>query len=125
MLSELVGQRMQWSPNTALLVTNLTNTYAVLHKFATSNWKPTSHTNTISFDLAAILYKVGIGLEVDLAKHIFDQIVGFRKGNRKSLNLPFPQLIYKVLSMQNDNIKMEHEDLVLATTATSFQPGGS
>ncbi|XP_062081184.1 uncharacterized protein LOC133785989 [Humulus lupulus] len=48
-LSELVGQRMQWSPNTVLLVTNLTNTYVVLHKFATTNWKPTSHTNTISF----------------------------------------------------------------------------
>lgn len=124
-LSELVGQRMQWSPNTPLLVTNLTNTYAVLHKFATSNWKPTSHTNTISFDLAAFLYKVVTGLEVDLAKHIFDQIVGFRKDNRKSLNLPFPHLIYKVLSMQNENIKLEHEDLVLATTATSFRPGGS
>ena len=27
--------------------------------------------------------------------------------------------------MQNENIKLEHEDLVLATTATSFRPGGS
>ncbi|XP_062113087.1 uncharacterized protein LOC133824237 [Humulus lupulus] len=123
-LSELVGQRMQWSPNTVLLVTNLTNMYAVLHKFATSNWKPTSHTNTISFDLAAFLYKVGTGIEVDLAKHIFDQIVGFRRGNRKSLNLPFPHLIYKILSMQNNVIKLETEDLVLATTAVSFRSGG-
>ena len=37
MLSELVGQRMQWSPNTALLVSTLTNMYDVLHKFSTTN----------------------------------------------------------------------------------------
>ena len=123
-LSELVGQRMQWSPNTVLQVTNLTNLYAVLHRFATTNWKPTSHTNTISFDLAAFLYKVGTGLSVDLAKHMFDQIVGFRKGNRKSLNLPFPHLVYKILSMQNEEIKLDHEELVPATTATSFRPVG-
>lgn len=97
-LSELVGQKMQWSPNTVLQVTNLTNMYAVLHKFATTNWKPTSHANTISFDLTKFLYKVGTSLEVDLAKHIFDQIIRFRKGNQKSLNLPFPHLIYKILN---------------------------
>ena len=51
-------------------------------------------------------------------------IVGFRKGNRKSLNLPFPHLIYKTLSMQNEDIKLDHEELVLATTATYFRPGG-
>ena len=27
--------------------------------------------------------------------------------------------------MQNEDIKLENEDLVLATTTTSFQPGGS
>ncbi|XP_062074927.1 uncharacterized protein LOC133778932 [Humulus lupulus] len=89
--TELVGQKMVWPSNTVISVSNLTYTYVVLHKFATTNWKPTSHTATISFDMASFLYKVGTGLGINLALVIHDQIIGFRKGNRKNLNLPFPQ----------------------------------
>ncbi|XP_062099907.1 uncharacterized protein LOC133805765 [Humulus lupulus] len=56
-ITELVGQKMVWPSNTVISVSNLTYTYAVLHKFATMNWKPTSHTATISFDMASFLYK--------------------------------------------------------------------
>ncbi|XP_062119280.1 uncharacterized protein LOC133833033 [Humulus lupulus] len=120
-ITELVGQKMVWPSNTVISVSNLTYTYAVLHKFATTNWKPTSHTATISFDMASFLYKVGTGLGINLASVIHDQIIGFRKGNRKNLNLPFPQVIYKVLSMQKKDLQRDQEDLVAPTTAASYK----
>ncbi|XP_062080859.1 uncharacterized protein LOC133785655 [Humulus lupulus] len=120
-ITKLVGQKMLWPSNTVISVSNLTYTYAVLHKFATTNWKPTSHTATISFDMASFLYKVGTGLGINLASVIHDQIIGFRKGNRKNLNLPFPQVIYKVLSMQKKDLQRDQEDLVAPTTAASYK----
>ncbi|XP_062114085.1 uncharacterized protein LOC133825111 [Humulus lupulus] len=78
-ITELVGQKMVWPSNTVISVSNLTYTYAVLHKFATTNWKLTSHTATISFDMASFLYKVGTGIGINLAMVIHDQIIGFRK----------------------------------------------
>ncbi|XP_062114625.1 uncharacterized protein LOC133825736 [Humulus lupulus] len=120
-ITELVGQKMIWPSNTVISVSNLTYTYAVLHKFATTNWKPTSHTATISFDMASFLYKVGTSIGINLASVIHDQIIGFRKGNRKNLNLPFPQVIYKVLSMQKQDLQRDQEDLVAPTTATSYK----
>ncbi|XP_062089730.1 uncharacterized protein LOC133796273 [Humulus lupulus] len=120
-ITELVGQKMVWPYNTIISVTNLTYTYAVLHKFATMNWKPTSHTATISFDMASFLYKVGTGIGINLAMFIYDQIIGFRKGNRRNLNLPFPQVIYKALSMQKKNLQRDQEDLVAFTTTASYK----
>ncbi|XP_062118597.1 uncharacterized protein LOC133832245 [Humulus lupulus] len=120
-ITELVGQKMVWPSNTVISVSNLTYTYAVIHKFATTNWKPTSHTATISFDMASFLYKVGTGLGINLALVIHDQIIAFRKGNRKNLNLPFPQVIYKVLSMQKNDLQRDQEDLVAPTTAASYK----
>ncbi|XP_062100392.1 uncharacterized protein LOC133806288 [Humulus lupulus] len=76
-ITELVGQKMVWPSNTVISITNLTYTYAILHKFATTNWKPTSHTATISFDMASFLYKVGTGIGINLAMVIHDQIIGF------------------------------------------------
>ncbi|XP_062081383.1 uncharacterized protein LOC133786194 [Humulus lupulus] len=67
-ITELVGQKMVWPSHTVISVSNLTYTYAVLHKFSTTNWKPTSHTATISFDMASFLYKVGTGIEKDLQR---------------------------------------------------------
>ncbi|XP_062114193.1 uncharacterized protein LOC133825243 [Humulus lupulus] len=120
-ITKLVGQKMVWPSNTVILVSNLTYTYAVLHKFATTNWKPTSHTATISFDMASFLYKVGTGIGINLAMVIHDQIIGFRKGNRKNLNHPFPQVIYKVLSMQKKDLQHDQEDFVAPTTAASYK----
>ncbi|XP_062114124.1 uncharacterized protein LOC133825158 [Humulus lupulus] len=120
-ITELVGQKMVWPSNTVISVSNVTYTYVVLHKFATTNWKPTSHTATISFDMTSFLYKVGTGIGINLAMVIHDQIIGFRKGNRKNLNLPFPQVIYKVLSMQKKDLQRDQEDLVAPTTAASYK----
>ncbi|XP_062104360.1 uncharacterized protein LOC133815547 [Humulus lupulus] len=99
-ITELVGQKMVWPSNTVISVSNLTYTYDVLHKFATTNWKPTSHTATISFDMASFLYKVGTSLGINLALVIHDQIIGFRKEKRSS---------------------RDQEDLVAPTTAVSYK----
>ncbi|XP_062113706.1 uncharacterized protein LOC133824746 [Humulus lupulus] len=120
-ITKLVGQKMVGPPNTVISVTNLTYTYVVLHKFATTNLKPTSHTATISFDMASFLYKVGTEIGIDLAMFIYDQIIGFRKGNRRNLNLLFPQVICKVLSMQKKDLKRDQEDLVAPSTAASYK----
>ncbi|XP_062089607.1 uncharacterized protein LOC133796141 [Humulus lupulus] len=103
-ITELVGQKMVWPSNTVISVSNLTYTYAVLHKFATTNWKPTSHTATISIDMASFLYKVGTGIGINLASVIHDQIIGFRKGNR-----------------QKKDLQRDQEDLVAPTTAASYK----
>uniref|UniRef100_A0A803NL54 Uncharacterized protein n=1 Tax=Cannabis sativa TaxID=3483 RepID=A0A803NL54_CANSA len=89
--------------------------------FATTNWKLTSHTATISFDMASFLYKVGIGLDIDLATIIYDQIISFWEGKKKNMNLPFPQVIYKILSMQRSDVKTEKEDLVAPSTVASYK----
>ncbi|XP_062091214.1 uncharacterized protein LOC133797320 [Humulus lupulus] len=99
-ITELVGEKMVWPSNTVISVSNLTCTYAVLHKFATTNWKPTSHTATISFDMASFLYKVGTGLGINLAFVIHDQIIGFHK---------------------EKNLQRDQEDLVAPTTAASYK----
>uniref|UniRef100_A0A803PZN1 Reverse transcriptase Ty1/copia-type domain-containing protein n=1 Tax=Cannabis sativa TaxID=3483 RepID=A0A803PZN1_CANSA len=83
--------------------------------------KPTSHTATISFDMASFLYKVRTRHDIDLATVIYGQIISFRKGIKKNMNLPFPQVIYKILSMKRSDIKTEQEDLVAPSTAASYK----
>ncbi|XP_062081386.1 uncharacterized protein LOC133786199 [Humulus lupulus] len=96
-LSELVGQNMVWEPHSVLKVTDLTHYYAVLHKFATNNWIPTTHTSTITFDTTFFLYKVGTGLQVDLATLIFDQITALGKAKKKGQYLSL-RLEYEILT---------------------------
>ncbi|XP_062103742.1 uncharacterized protein LOC133814847 [Humulus lupulus] len=99
-ITELVGQKMVWPSNTVISVSNLTYTYAVLHKFATTNWKPTSHTATISFDMASFLYKVGTGLGIIWLRLFMIKSLGFAK---------------------KKDLQRDQEDLVAPTTATSYK----
>ena len=109
-LSELVGQNMVWEPHSILKVSDLIHFYAVLHKFVTSNWFPTTHTSTITFETAFFLYKVGTGLSVDLASLIFDQITALGNAKKKGQHLVFPHLIYKLLDSQKP-LRLEYEVL--------------
>ncbi|XP_062114283.1 uncharacterized protein LOC133825342 [Humulus lupulus] len=119
-LSELVGQNMVWEPHSVLKVTDLTHYYAVLHKFATSNWIPTTHTSTITFDTAFFLYKVGIGLQVDLASLIFDQITALGNAKKKGQYLVFPHLIYKLLDSQKP-LLLEYEILTPPSAGADYK----
>ncbi|XP_062073649.1 uncharacterized protein LOC133777904 [Humulus lupulus] len=86
-LFELVGQNIVWEPHSVLKLTDLTHYYAVLHKIATNNWIPTTHTSTITFDTTFFLYKVETGLQVDLATLIFYQITALGKAKKKDYKL--------------------------------------
>ncbi|XP_062119125.1 uncharacterized protein LOC133832859 [Humulus lupulus] len=119
-LSELVGQNMVWEPHSVLKVTDLTHYYAVLHKFATTNWIPTTHTSTITFDTSFFLYKVGSGLQVDLATLILDHITALGKAKKKGQYLVFPHLIYKLLDSQK-SLRLEYEILTPTTTGADYK----
>ncbi|XP_062102842.1 uncharacterized protein LOC133813148 [Humulus lupulus] len=119
-LSELGGQNMVWEPHSVLKVTDLTHYYAVLHKFATSNWIPTTHTSTITFDTAFFLYKVGTGLGVDLASLIFDQITALGNAKKKGQYLVFPHLIYKLLDSQKP-LRLEYEILTPPSAGADYK----
>uniref|UniRef100_A0A803P943 Uncharacterized protein n=1 Tax=Cannabis sativa TaxID=3483 RepID=A0A803P943_CANSA len=64
---------------------------------------------------------VGTGHDINLSTVIYDQIISFRKGNKKNLNRPFPQVIYKILSMRKSDLKTKQEDLVAPSTAASYK----
>ncbi|XP_062112635.1 uncharacterized protein LOC133823802 [Humulus lupulus] len=66
-VSELVGQVMVWEPSTSLRVMDLTHYYGALFKFAMFNWLPTTHSSTITQDMAFLLFKIGTGVAIDLA----------------------------------------------------------
>ncbi|XP_062103435.1 uncharacterized protein LOC133814503 [Humulus lupulus] len=119
-LLELVGQNMVWEPHSVLKVTDLTYYYAVLHKFATSNWIPTTHTSTITFDTAFFLNKVGTGLQVDLASLIFDQITALENAKKKGQYLVFPHLIYKLLDSQK-HLLLEYEILTPSSAGANYK----
>ncbi|XP_062104374.1 uncharacterized protein LOC133815569 [Humulus lupulus] len=109
-LSELVGQAMVWEPSTSLRVTDLTHFYGALFKFAMFNWMPTTHSSTITQDMAFLLFKIGTGVAIDLGAVIFDQIMSLSGAKRKGQHLMFPQVIYKLLDSQRP-LKTSHETL--------------
>ncbi|XP_062118905.1 uncharacterized protein LOC133832602 [Humulus lupulus] len=111
-ITELVGQKMVWPPNTVISITNLTYTYAVLHKFATTNWKPTSHTATISFDMASFLYKVVTRIGIYLA---FD-----KKAKPQSLKFASDVIPPKSSSVPTDSAPVATELAVVRASVNSL-----
>ncbi|XP_062103657.1 uncharacterized protein LOC133814752 [Humulus lupulus] len=119
-LSELVGQNMVWEQHSVLKVTDLTHYYAMLHKFSITNWIPTTHTSTITFDPAFFLFKVRTGLQVDLATLIFYQITALGNTKKKGQYLVFPHLIYKLLDSQK-SLRLEYEIVTPPTAGVDYK----
>ncbi|XP_062075082.1 uncharacterized protein LOC133779101 [Humulus lupulus] len=119
-LSELVGQNMVWEQHSVLKVADLTHYYVLLHKFATNNWIPTTHTSSITFDTTFFLFKVRTGLQVDLATLIFDQIAALGKAKKKGQYLVFPHLIYKLLDSQK-SLRLEYEIVTTPTAGVDYK----
>ncbi|KAM6543397.1 hypothetical protein CsatB_007844 [Cannabis sativa] len=90
-------------------------------RFALSNWVPNSNKTVVSQEVATLLYRITSGTSIDLASHILNQIVSFRRGKKPTFKLVFPNLIYKVLSSQK-NVAQEHETLEPPITGPTFQP---
>ncbi|XP_062089731.1 uncharacterized protein LOC133796274 [Humulus lupulus] len=96
-LSELVGQAMVWEPSTSLRVTNLTHFYGALFKFAMFNWMSTTHSSTITQDMAFLLFKIGTGVAIDLGAVIFDQIMSLSGAKQAKLfGATFPIAIVRI-----------------------------
>ncbi|XP_062090024.1 uncharacterized protein LOC133796475 [Humulus lupulus] len=119
-LSELVGHNMVWEQHLVLKVTDLTHYYVVLHKVAINNWIPITHTSTITFDTTFFLFKVGIGLQVDLATLIFNQITALGNARKKGQYLVFPHLIYKFLDSQKP-LRLEYEIVTPPTAGVDYK----
>ncbi|KAM6548649.1 hypothetical protein CsatB_020325 [Cannabis sativa] len=121
MHSELTGARSELKPGESLRITHLTFAHASLMRFALSNWVPNSNKTVVSQEVATLLYRITSGTSIDLASHILNQIVSFRRGKKPTFKLVFPNLIYKVLSSQK-NVAQAHETLEPPITGPTFQP---
>ena len=120
-LSEIVGQKVTWAPSTTVTIGDLSYTYGVLMRFALSNWTPSSNPAVVTRELACFLFKVGTGVQIDLASLIYDQIVQLRRTKRKGHNLLFPQLIFKILMTQKD-VLLDAESVEFPAPPPPFKP---
>ncbi|KAM6556812.1 hypothetical protein CsatB_003831 [Cannabis sativa] len=121
MHSELTGARSELKPGESLRITHLTFAHASLMRFALSNWVPNSNKTVVSQEVATLLCRITSGTSIDLASHILNQIVSFRRGKKPTFKLVFPNLIYKVLSSEK-NVAQSHETLEPPITGPTFQP---
>lgn len=119
--SEIVGQKVTWAPSTTVTIGDLTYKYGALMRFALSNWTLSSNPTVVTQELACFLFKIGTGVQIDLASVIYGQIVQLRKAKRKGHNLLFPQLIFKILMAQKD-VFLATESIEIPTSLPPFKP---
>lgn len=94
------NQIVEW-PSTGLRSQNLTAVYSVLLRLATTNWLPSVNANIVYEKMGVLLYKVRNKLDVDLGSIIFSHIMTFTKKKKEAkIYLPYPSLIYGLLSSQ-------------------------
>lgn len=80
-------------------MSKLTSLSVILYHVAATNWLPTSNLASVTFEIATLIYKLKLGLPVDLVRRVFNHMAKIvHKGN--SSILPYPSLIYKVLLSQ-------------------------
>nr|GMC57993.1 uncharacterized protein LOC109169177 [Ipomoea batatas] len=94
------GTRVRWVKNDTIKVVELTSTFAYLHKIAYSNWMPTTQKGYVPRAMAVLLFKIASGIEVNLGKLLFDQVVDARNGAKGRKDLILPNLIYCLLVVQ-------------------------
>ena len=71
---------------------------------------PNTHAMNVSRDLAFLFYSIGTDLSFDMGKHIFELIVSHAESETTNGKLPFPSLIFEVLSLQK-TVKEDPEAL--------------
>nr|GLL29803.1 uncharacterized protein LOC109181161 [Ipomoea trifida] len=75
--------------------------YSVLLRLAATNWLPSVNANLMYEKMAFLLFKIRNKLDVDLGSVIFSHIMSFTKRKKEAkVYLPYPSLIYGVLSAQ-------------------------
>ena len=91
-----------WPTENAIPSAALMSKYSIFHKIAIANWLPRLHISTVSRDLAILLFAIGTGKELDLAKVIF-QVIKRNAESENTVNvLPYPSLIFEILQLQKN-----------------------
>ncbi|XP_019188793.1 PREDICTED: uncharacterized protein LOC109183032 [Ipomoea nil] len=78
----------------------LTSKYVILHRIALHNWLPSAHFHTVGKQLAALLFRIGTKMSIDLGKWIFYHFLTLIHPREQKVRLPYPNLIFGVLTSQ-------------------------
>ncbi|XP_019186029.1 PREDICTED: uncharacterized protein LOC109180785 [Ipomoea nil] len=96
------GQTSAWPTGDidTLSSSKLTSKYVILHRIALHNWLPSAHFHTVGKQLAALLFRIGTKMSIDLGSWIFYHILTLIHPQEQKVRLPFPNLIFGVLTTQ-------------------------
>ncbi|XP_019168533.1 PREDICTED: uncharacterized protein LOC109164454 [Ipomoea nil] len=96
------GQTEAWPTGDKdyLQSSHLTSRYVILHRLALHNWLPSAHFHTVGKLLAGFLFRIGTKMQLDLGKWIYYHILTLIHPREQKVRLPFPNLIYGILTTQ-------------------------
>ncbi|XP_019178986.1 PREDICTED: uncharacterized protein LOC109174176 [Ipomoea nil] len=86
--------------NDTLSSSEFTSKFVILHRIALHNWLPSAHFHTVGKQLAALLFRIGTKMTVDLGRWIFYHILTLIHPREQKVRLPYPNLIFGILSSQ-------------------------
>ncbi|XP_019190494.1 PREDICTED: uncharacterized protein LOC109184954 [Ipomoea nil] len=96
------GQTPVWPTGDVdtLSSSKLTSKYVILHRIALHNWLPSAHFHTVGKQLAALLFRIGTKMTIDLGKWIFYHFLTLIHPREQKVRLLYPNLIFGVLTTQ-------------------------
>ncbi|XP_019168029.1 PREDICTED: uncharacterized protein LOC109163778 [Ipomoea nil] len=96
------GQTPVWPTGDVdtLSSSKLTSKYVILHRIALHNWLPSAHFHMVGKQLAALLFRIGTKMTIDLGKWIFYYFLILIHSREQKVRLPYPNLIFGVLTTQ-------------------------
>jgi hypothetical protein len=65
------NQETNWPATGTIPSSKLSVKYAILHKIGASNWAPSSHTSSVSANMARLIYAVGTSSPIDFGAYVF------------------------------------------------------
>ncbi|XP_019154249.1 PREDICTED: uncharacterized protein LOC109150721 [Ipomoea nil] len=86
--------------NDTLFSSQFTSKFVMLHRISLHNWLPSAHFHTVGKILAALLFRVGTKMTIDLGRWIFYHILTLIHPMEQKVRLPYPNLIFGVLTSQ-------------------------
>lgn len=96
------GKVTKWPSKSSekLPASRVSSLYSALHKLCLTNWLPTKNEQSVTFEQAKVLYKLGNRQRINFGRLVFDHIATWpKKTNIKFF--PFPSLTFKVLLDQS------------------------
>ncbi|KAH6766759.1 hypothetical protein C2S52_017742 [Perilla frutescens var. hirtella] len=102
-VSELTGRsRVVWPSGRALLASDLSVKYSILHKVVVRNWLPSTHDSTVGKSMALLLFTIGTRSEFNLGLLIFENIIAHAESTRTQPPVGYPGLIFSIIMAQHD-----------------------